>query len=683
MKKLLIALTSLVIVVVIGLLSCGDNPTQNSNQPPSTPQIDGPSGSPGNGSTGQSITPVLRWTCNDPDDDELVYDVFFGKVNPPARVSSNQTTTSHTPGSLSYATKYFWKIVAKDDQGATTESSLWSFTTVTEPPETISTPSPAGGPSAGKVNQLLTFSTGGASSSLGHSLQYLFDWGDGSQSNWSYGANASHAWGDSGTYYIKTQARCASHTSRTSSWSNSRPVVISQPDVPALKMTPESLDFDSSQTAKTFSIQNIGTGTLYWNITVSDSWLSVNNSSGTTTTETDQVTVSVNRSGLGPGSYSGQVIVSSINGGTDTVEVSMVVPSQPVLCVSPTSLGFGSTLTSLPFYITNCGSGTLTWEVLADKSWIQVNPASGSTTTETDIVTVTVDRSGLPPGTYSGTVSVSSNGGSATVEISMTVSCNIAVTDPHSGRTWTKGNNYSIRWTQGSGSVKLELLKDGSKRCTITSSTANDGSHPWTVDDCGGGTSANYQIKITDLSNSNCSDYSDMFTILVPETSWVYVGEDAMIMEEEPGMNFDGYPNSVGWGNGLELWSLIKFSLSGIPQDAEIVNAYLHLHASSALGNPPYWKINLANRSWNEATVTWSIRPGRIPPESTFPPPGYVQWYAYRVSNHVEAWLTGSNNYGFILSPSSTSGSGLNWTNFSDGSSSFRPKLEVIYYRQP
>ncbi len=49
--------------------------------------------------------------------------------------------------------------------------------------ETVSTPATPTGPSSGNVGTSYSYSTDGASSSLGHSIQYRFDWGDGSYSN--------------------------------------------------------------------------------------------------------------------------------------------------------------------------------------------------------------------------------------------------------------------------------------------------------------------------------------------------------------------------------------------------------------------------------------------------------------------------------------------------------------------
>lgn len=92
--------------------------------------------------------------------------------------------------------------------------------------ESVSNPGTPTGPSSGNVGQSLTFSTGGATSNLGHTVEYRFDWDDGSYSPWSTSASASNSWSVAGTYSVKAQARCATHTGILSGWSAGKSVTI-------------------------------------------------------------------------------------------------------------------------------------------------------------------------------------------------------------------------------------------------------------------------------------------------------------------------------------------------------------------------------------------------------------------------------------------------------------------------
>ena len=91
--------------------------------------------------------------------------------------------------------------------------------------ESISKPDKPSGPTSGIIGQELTYTTGGATSNLGHAVEYKFDWGDGSESGWG-GTTKSHSYNDAGTYTIKTKARCTTHTNIVSQWSNGLDVEI-------------------------------------------------------------------------------------------------------------------------------------------------------------------------------------------------------------------------------------------------------------------------------------------------------------------------------------------------------------------------------------------------------------------------------------------------------------------------
>lgn len=99
--------------------------------------------SPGNEEAGLALDIILEWeSSTDPDGDEVVYDVYFGTdVDPAVVVSADQSTTSYTP-SLDANTTYYWKIVAKDDKGGTSESAIWSFSTLNNNPDAVTLTAP-------------------------------------------------------------------------------------------------------------------------------------------------------------------------------------------------------------------------------------------------------------------------------------------------------------------------------------------------------------------------------------------------------------------------------------------------------------------------------------------------------------------------------------------------------------
>ena len=93
----------------------------------------------------------------------------------------------------------------------------------------------------------------------------------------------------------------------------------------------------------------------------------------------------------------------------------------PVLSASVEVLDFGSSTTELAFDITNTGYGELDWTITTSTGKVTVAPTSGDTKQETDTITVTVDRSGMSPGTYSPTVDIASDGGSGQIILTVIV----------------------------------------------------------------------------------------------------------------------------------------------------------------------------------------------------------------------------------------------------------------------
>ncbi|MHC4777317.1 MAG: PKD domain-containing protein, partial [Planctomycetota bacterium] len=87
---------------------------------------------PLNGSTGEPVTVKLGWKYKDPDPGDTVkYDVFLGRaegeIRAVARGIEESTFTPEKP--LDKGTLYYWRVDARDSQGAVTRGPLWSFAT--------------------------------------------------------------------------------------------------------------------------------------------------------------------------------------------------------------------------------------------------------------------------------------------------------------------------------------------------------------------------------------------------------------------------------------------------------------------------------------------------------------------------------------------------------------------------
>jgi uncharacterized protein (TIGR02145 family) len=95
------------------------------NQPPETPS----NISPPEGAFSLPLEVNLNWGCYDHENDPLVYDVYFGLNYPPSLVESNFDGTYYLVSQLEHSTQYFWKVVAHDSYGNTTEGPVWTFFT--------------------------------------------------------------------------------------------------------------------------------------------------------------------------------------------------------------------------------------------------------------------------------------------------------------------------------------------------------------------------------------------------------------------------------------------------------------------------------------------------------------------------------------------------------------------------
>jgi outer membrane protein assembly factor BamB len=123
----------------------------------------------------------------------------------------------------------------------------------------------------------------------------------------------------------------------------------------------------------------------------------------------------------------GMVFAAVWNGATASASGSVrawSVPTSPVLGLSPKSLSFsatagGSNPNSQSVAVSNQGVGTLSFTATSNAPWLSVSPTSG---TAPATLTVQPSISGLSPGSYTGTITVTPNSGAAQmVNVTLTV----------------------------------------------------------------------------------------------------------------------------------------------------------------------------------------------------------------------------------------------------------------------
>jgi hypothetical protein len=217
---------------------------------------------------------------------------------------------------------------------------------------------------------------------------------------------------------------------------------------PAISRSPASLSASCNQGSnasnQSFQVSNSGGGSLTYSITNGGtSWLSCSPASGTSTGDSDTITVNYSTSWISAGTYFATITIAAAGASNSpqTIPVRLTVnaPSSPPATPAPSSLpaisrspaslsassNRGSNASRQSFQVSNSGGGTLSYSINDDASWLSCSRASGTSTGESDTITVSYRTSGLAVGTYSATITITAAGASnspQTIPVSLTVS---------------------------------------------------------------------------------------------------------------------------------------------------------------------------------------------------------------------------------------------------------------------
>ncbi len=202
-------------------------------------------------------------------------------------------------------------------------------------------------------------------------------------------------------------------------------ISVLNPSSAILKIDEGSLGYGTDVSTRELGISNDGEETLTWSASVSEPWISISSSSGSLDpTESQNLTINVNRAGLAEGTYSGQVNFTG-NGGSATVTVTMEVlgsNAAAVLNLSLTEVDFGLDGTSRELVVSNSGEVDLQWTVTSMEAWLSTSSTSGTVTPAgSQSINILVNRTALAEGSYSGTLTFSGNGGDGSIAVSMQV----------------------------------------------------------------------------------------------------------------------------------------------------------------------------------------------------------------------------------------------------------------------
>ncbi|HOX05006.1 MAG TPA: Ig-like domain-containing protein, partial [Planctomycetota bacterium] len=146
--------------------------------------------------------------------------------------------------------------------------------------------------------------------------------------------------------------------------------------------------------ATTFTVCNFGGGTMAYTISDDVAWLACDPTSGDSAGETDTIAVTYDASALTAGTYEATITVTAPDADNSPrlIAVTLTVAQPPAIGLAPAALSYTATVglnpASQAVSVTNSGGTTLAWTASGNKPWLQVSPTWGTTTTETDTLTV-------------------------------------------------------------------------------------------------------------------------------------------------------------------------------------------------------------------------------------------------------------------------------------------------------
>jgi hypothetical protein len=184
-------------------------------------------------------------------------------------------------------------------------------------------------------------------------------------------------------------------------------------------VNPTSLTFIATEGApnlpsKPLTITNVDGTPINWTAGDDVIWMNVYPTEGSPST----ASVFVFNTNAAVGTHHATITIGemgSTNTAPVTVPVTLIVtekPDPPIISVNPTSLSFTATAGAAnpiaqSLYIKNIGGGVLNWNASNNATWLSVNPASGGGGTAPSTALVSVNISGLAPGTYHDTITIS------------------------------------------------------------------------------------------------------------------------------------------------------------------------------------------------------------------------------------------------------------------------------------
>lgn len=325
-----------------------------------------------------------------------------------------------------------------------------------------------------------------------------------------------------------------------------------------MEISTPNLDFGANEVSRTFEITNIGGDTIRWSIVENIAWVIANPTSGeTTASESSTVTLTVDRNGFNPGAYAQTLTITSESSGSSELNLTMTI-NGAILQIIPSELAFGTESVEESLQLERIGQGTLNYEIQADKSWITVEPSSGSITNETDFIIVKADRTNLDFGNYEAKIAFNTDNDSQIINATLTVA------DPNAPQLTIDPLSLNMGQDVATRNITLQNTGKGSLDWSVSKSTA------WLSVSASGGELVEGQAEIISVTVNRSSltpgEYDDVLrftsqggnlnvpvTIEVANTPVLSLSEDVLDFGRDATTDVFVISNI---GNGTMTWSV-------------------------------------------------------------------------------------------------------------------------------
>lgn len=201
-------------------------------------------------------------------------------------------------------------------------------------------------------------------------------------------------------------------------------------------------DASSNPSAKSFRVRASGKGSINYTITKDKSWISLSSTQGSSSGDWDPITVNVDASGKGDGTYNGTISITDPNAYNNPVEVGVILTigeagggggggggggETSFLETDKASIEFtmeeGVNPASKSFNLRASGGESLNYSVTPNMPWLSVFPVEGTAGSAWSPISVTIEAASKPPGNFKGRIDIKAPGavGKASVFINLTI----------------------------------------------------------------------------------------------------------------------------------------------------------------------------------------------------------------------------------------------------------------------